>query len=71
MENLSEKERILVGFALFTTSMKIGPSCFSTVYQVVEKIGVREEFEGYANDWIEWATYKKEHPDPQNGNGQN
>jgi len=55
MEQLSEKERQLVAFALFSLSMKLGPASFDHMEKIIEKIGVKSEFVIYATDWTEKA----------------
>lgn len=69
MEQLSERERKLTGFALFSLSMKIGPPSFSAMEELIDKIEVRAEFEFYAKDWIEYANSKKTIKPPHNERG--
>ena len=59
MEPLTGKEKNLVGFALFSTAMKIGPNCFPIVEEIIDKLEVRIDFEFYAKDWIEYSQRKK------------
>lgn len=54
-KQLNEAERKLLAFAIFSTSMKVGEVCFSAVKSIVEKIGIAEEFEYYANDWVAYS----------------
>lgn len=58
MEQLTEKERQLVAFFLFSASMRIGPSSFSIIETIIDKIEIREEFEFYAKDLLEHANKK-------------
>ncbi len=59
MDPLTDIERKLIGFALFSAGMKLGPPSFDSLEKIVAKIGVNEEFEFYAKDWIEDARTAK------------
>jgi hypothetical protein len=61
--DLSEKEQKLIGLSLFSMSMKIGPSSFPMMEVIIDKIGVRAQFEFFAHDWIEYANWFKTKPD--------
>lgn len=58
-ETLTNEEKKLLGFALFTTAMKIGPESFDRVEKIAVKTGVLEEFVFYAKDWIEYSQKHK------------
>lgn len=51
-EELTDKERQLLAFAIFSIGMKIGPASFPHCESIVEKTGIKKEFEAYAKDWI-------------------
>lgn len=58
-EMLSEKQKELTAFALFSAGMKIGPSSFDNLEAIAKKVGVEKEFEKYAKDWLDYAERKK------------
>lgn len=58
-QQLSEKERKIIGFSLFSTSMRIGPESFSVIEEIINKIGVKEEFEFWGKNWISYAKKSK------------
>jgi hypothetical protein len=54
---LTPLERQMLALAIFTMSMKIGPSSFGHFESIVEKTGIETEFVAYASSWI---NYKKD-----------
>lgn len=56
MENLTETERDVVGLALFTFAMKLGPTKFDAIEKIIQKLEVTDEFVHYAKDWIKFST---------------
>jgi hypothetical protein len=59
MKQLSDKERKILGFSLFTYCIKEGPSSLSEVENLVNKIGVMPQFEFFAKDCIAFLSKKK------------
>lgn len=57
---LSEKQKNMMAFALFSVGMKLGPPSFGDLEDIVIKAGITAEFEGYAKQWIDYAERKKE-----------
>ena len=57
MENqpLSDKEKTLLAFSLFTTGMRIGPVVFGMLQDIAEKTGVTDRLQFYAKDWTDFA----------------
>lgn len=59
-EPLTDKQRKLLGFALFSTAMKIGPNSFLHIENIVKKLDVQKEFVEYADSWIKFPKKDKE-----------
>lgn len=59
MEQLTKKEKELIAFSLFTVSMRIGPNCFPIIDSIIDKAGIRDEFEFNAKSWIEYSNRSK------------
>lgn len=59
MEQLTETEKRIVALALFSAAMKEGKALFIQIEALTHKLGIEEEFEFYANDWIEYANKNK------------
>lgn len=55
MDQLTDKERAMLGFCLFHASMRIGPDSFLTISTIAVKTGVSREYESYARDWLSYA----------------
>lgn len=56
---LDDKQKKLLGFFLFGYSMYMGPAYFDLIEDCAKEIGVTEEVEYYANDWIQYRQSKK------------
>jgi hypothetical protein len=56
---LTEKQRKMIAFSLFSMGMRMGPSSFEDFESIVQKIGIENEFVEYAKDWIGYAERKK------------
>ena len=57
-EALSEIQRKLCGFMLFSYSMNHGPVSFIGVELTAKEIGVADEMAEYAKDWIDHSKKK-------------
>ena len=53
---LTDKEKQLLAFSLFTTGMRIGPDVFATIESIVEKIGIADRLTLMAGDWINYSN---------------
>lgn len=54
MDTLTEKERKILGMALFDAGMKLGPSSFETLEGLVQKLGVTDQWAEYAVDFVSY-----------------
>ncbi len=54
LPNLTEKEKNLIAFSLFSMGMKTGPPSFATFESIVQKIGIEKEFVDYAKSWLDY-----------------
>lgn len=52
--NLTPAEKQLIAFALFSVSMRIGPTVFKSVERVSIKLGTADRYVHYANDWVHY-----------------
>ena len=51
---LTQEEKNLIAFSLFSMGMKIGPLSFETFESIVQKIGIEKEFVDYAKSWLDY-----------------
>jgi hypothetical protein len=58
MSELTEEEKKLTAFSLFSMGMKIGPPSFERIENIIKKLDLGDEFAYYAHDWI---THAQEH----------
>jgi hypothetical protein len=58
MEPLTTEEKAFIGFCLFTGAIKLGPEQFFKVESIVDKLGIREQFEHYAQDFLKHKKNK-------------
>ena len=59
-EPLKDGHKSLLGFILFDYCMHFGPASFTAAEIASERIGVTEQLEYYANDWIEYRKKNKQ-----------
>lgn len=64
---LNELQKKFIALAIFSMAMKVGPTCFLSVEDIIDKIGIRQEFEFYAKDWVEYSKSKNEQKEKVNG----
>jgi hypothetical protein len=55
---LTEKQRKMIAFSLFSMGMRMGPSSFEDFECIVQKIGIEKEFVDYAKSWIDYPKEK-------------
>ena len=53
---LTDKEKHLLAFSLFTTGMRIGPDVFETIESIAEKSGISDRFTMVAGDYLSYAN---------------
>jgi hypothetical protein len=55
---LTDKERTMIAFALFSMGMRMGPSSFEDFESIFKKIGIEKEFVDCARSWIDYPKEK-------------
>jgi|KBSMisStaDraftv2_1062788.scaffolds.fasta_scaffold4125433_2 hypothetical protein len=65
MKELTEEEKKLTAFSLFSMGMKIGPPSFPKIEAIMQKLELDEQFSMYANDWITHAKAHKQKTEQQ------
>ena len=65
MKDLTEEEKKLTAFSLFSMGMKIGPPSFEKIESIIKKLDLGEVFAFYANDWISHAKEHKQKTEQQ------
>jgi len=60
MTELTDKEKQLLAFALFTAGMRMGPAVFDTLEQIGLKTDCGERLKLFASDWMNYSKNIKE-----------
>lgn len=59
MNELTETDRKLLAYSLFSLAMKMGPTSFEATERIIKKLDLEKEYVFYANDWIDFADKNK------------
>lgn len=60
MIELTDKEKQLLAFALFTAGTRMGPAVFETLEQIGLKTDCGERLKLFASDWMNYSANVKE-----------